>query len=276
MKNLIKEFALLTLCLAALFTATTTHALPLPLDPPQPHLEALDRDGTLLLIDDLRKADFGGGFRLPVRWVYRSSDQSSDNSYGWAGFNLTVLESRAVKKTSVLYEVTMLSGVVEYFSKGPDGIWKNNNTQWTGAEDGTKFTITRWDGWEMEFHDGRIYRLKTEDDRTLRWEYDSADPELVTRVYEPSTNATTISVGLSGIDSHMAGSSTMRGAHTLTVNGTPTRSATPAEHCRTSHFPMEGRSSGGSSRSGRTTSASRSRRKPGGGEAGSLVPRTAE
>lgn len=209
-----------TLILLSVLAATSAvHALPLPLDPPLPILGNLDRDGNLLVVDDLRVADLGGGFFLPIRWVYRSSDQSDNNPYGWAGFSLTVLEAKAVKRTSVLYEITMLSGEVEYFSKGTDGIWKNNDTQWTGAEDGTKFTITRWDGWEMEFRDGRIYRLKTDDDRTFRWEYDSINPALVTRVYEPSTNTTTITVGLSGNDFHMDGSSTMRGAHTLTVNG---------------------------------------------------------
>ncbi|MCK9589914.1 MAG: hypothetical protein M0Q93_11220, partial [Terrimicrobiaceae bacterium] len=218
MKVLIKKLVRLTLSLAALLASPLARALPLPLDPPSPNLAALDYDGTLLVVDDLQEANFGG-FRLPVRWVYHSSDQSSNNPYGWAGFNLTVLESKAVKKTAVLYFVTMLNGDVEYFSKGTDGIWKNNDTQWTGAEDGTKFTITRWDGWEMEFRDGLIYRLKTEDNRTLRWEYDSINPALVTRVYEPSTNTTTITVGLSGNDFHMDGSSTMRGAHTLTVNG---------------------------------------------------------
>jgi len=195
MKKSIKLLALLSL--SALAATSAVHALPLPLYPPSPNLEALDIDGTLLVVDDLREADFGDGLRLPVRWIYRSSDQSSNNPYGWAGFNLTVLESTAVKKTGVLYFVTMLNGEVEYFSKGTDGIWKNNDTQWTGVEDETKFTITRWDGWEMEFRDGRIYRLKTEDDRTLRWEYDSINPALVTRVYEPSTNTTTISVELS-------------------------------------------------------------------------------
>jgi len=215
MKKLIR----LIFSLSVLAATSAVQALPLPLDPPLPILGNLDRDGNLLVNDDLRDADFGSGLFLPVRWVYRSSDQSSNNPYGWAGFNLTILESRAVKKTSVLYEIVMLSGEVEYFSKGTDGIWKNNDTQWTGVEDGTKFTITRWDGWEMEFRDGRIYRLKTEDNRTLRWEYDSINPALVTRVYEPSTNTTTITVGLSGNDLHMDGSSTMRGAHTLTVNG---------------------------------------------------------
>ncbi|MCX6972328.1 MAG: hypothetical protein NTV93_19565 [Verrucomicrobia bacterium] len=224
MKILIKNLARLILCLAALAAAPLVHALPLALDPPSPNLDALDYDGTLLVVDDLREADFGGGLRLPVRWVYHSSDQSSDNPYGWAGFNLAVLECKAVKKTAGLYFVTMLNGEVEYFrtNSGDDYLdwhWRSNNNQWTGVEDGNKFTITRWDGWEIEFHDGRIYSLKTDDNRTLRWEYDSVNPALVTRVYEPSTNETTIQVGISASDLHMCGSSTLRGAHTLTVNG---------------------------------------------------------
>lgn len=205
--------------IAVILSATASlHALPLDLSAPTPTLAALDRDGTLLVVDDLREADFGDGLRLPVRWVYRSSDKSLD-AYGWAGFNLTVLESRAVKQTASLFAVTMLSGKVEYFNKEASGSWKSNDTQWTGIEDGNKFTITRWDGWEIEFRDGRIYRLKTDENRTLRWEYESAYSPLVTRVYEPATGATTISVGLSDDPLLMYGSSTLKGAHSLTING---------------------------------------------------------
>ncbi len=42
------------------------------MDPP--NLGALDRDGTLLVVDDIREADFGEGLRLPVRFVYRGTD----------------------------------------------------------------------------------------------------------------------------------------------------------------------------------------------------------
>jgi len=173
----------------------------------------------MYVVDDLREADFGGGLRLPVRWVYHSSDTSSDNPYGWAGFNLTILESKAVKRTGGLYEVTMLGGRVEYFAKKADGSWENTSTQWVGIEDGTKFTITRWDGWEMEFRDGHIYRLTTEDGRTLRWDRDALDARLATRVYEPATNTEAVTVGISSRDIDMDQSSTLRGAHTLTVNG---------------------------------------------------------
>ncbi|MFZ4780210.1 MAG: hypothetical protein ACOYM3_33050, partial [Terrimicrobiaceae bacterium] len=79
MKKSINLLALLSL--SALAATSAVHALPLPLDPPLPILGNLDRDGNLLVNDDLREADFGGGLFLPVRWVYRSSDQSSNNPY---------------------------------------------------------------------------------------------------------------------------------------------------------------------------------------------------
>ncbi len=210
-----------TILVFVLSATASVHALPLNLAAPTPNLGALDRDGTLLTVDDLREADFGGGLRFPVRWVYRSSVQAN-NPYGWAGFTVPLLESRAVKRTGILIEVTMLSGEVEYFTLQPNqapAVWKSNDTQWTGVEDGTKFTITRWDGWEIEFRNGLIYRLKTDDNRTLRWESDTTDPSLVTRIYEPQTNNTVVTVGLSNDPLEMMGSSTLRGARTLTVNG---------------------------------------------------------
>ena len=210
-----------TIIVLLLSPTVSLHALPLNLSAPTPNLGALDRDGTLLTVDDLREADFGGGLRFPVRWVYRSSVQAN-NPYGWAGFTVPLLESRAVKRTGILIEVTMLSGEMEYFSLQANqspAVWKSNDTQWTGVEDGTKFTITRWDGWEIEFRNGLIYRLKTDDNRTLRWESDATDPSLVTRIYEPQTNNTVLTVGLSNDPLEMMGSSTLRGARTLTVNG---------------------------------------------------------
>ena len=88
---------------------SSLRALPADLAPPGGVFGDCDRDGTLIVTDDLREADFGGGVRLPVRWVYRSSDQST-SAYGWNGMSLTVLESKAVKQTASLYVVTLLCG----------------------------------------------------------------------------------------------------------------------------------------------------------------------
>lgn len=197
---LLKTLFRLAFCGVALWIAPRVAALPLAFDPPVPEMANLDRDGTLLVIHDVRMADFGRGLRLPVRWIYRSADQSS-NPYGWAGFSLTLLEAKAVKRTSSLIEVTMLSGRVEYFSKGVGEeaeIWRNNSKQWVGVESegGTKFLITRWDGWKMEFVNGRIKKLVTEDKRLLIWGYDSLDSALVTSVKEVGRDPV-VTVGIS-------------------------------------------------------------------------------
>lgn len=197
---LLKTLFRLALCGVAWWIAPRVVALPLTFDPPVPEMANLDRDGTLLMIHDVRMADFGNGLRLPVRWIYRSADQSS-NPYGWAGFSLTLLEAKAVKRTSSLIEVTMLSGRVEYFSKGVGeeaAIWRNNNKQWTGVElgSGTRFLITRWDGWKMEFVNGRIKKLVTEDNRLLIWDYDSFDSDLVATVKEAGYDPV-VTVGIS-------------------------------------------------------------------------------
>lgn len=197
-------------------------ALPPDLDPPPVAFGDANRDGTLQVSDDLREADFGNGLRLPVRWVYRSSNQAT-NAYGWDGFVLTMLESSAVKKTAVLYEVTLLCGKVLYFNKQASGVtpaWKSNDQQWGGVEDVSngKFTITSWDGWQLEFKDGRIKKLVTDDNRTVNWIRDSADPRLVTEVKEPGGSAI-IQIEISSDPLKMAGSSAVRGAHKITVNG---------------------------------------------------------
>jgi len=180
-----------------------------------------DRDGSLIADCELRFVDFGDGLRLPVRWVFRSADRAT-NPYGWDGFSLTVLEAKAVKKSESLWEITLLCGKKLYFSKSTttsSGQWKSNDDEWTAVEAGDKFTITRWDGWELEYDEGRIRRLRTEDNRTLRWDYDSTDERLVTRVIEPATNNAALEIGISDNPVELAGSSAVRGAHTLRING---------------------------------------------------------
>jgi len=217
-----KSFVVLAFLSAFFAPLRETCALPPDLTPPPAAFGDAERDGTLLVTDDLREADFGGGLRLPVRWVYRSSDRST-NAYGWDGFSLTMLEAKAVKKTEILYEVTLLCGKVLYFNKQPSGVtpqWKSNDTQWGGVEDtdNAKFTITSWDGWQLEFKDGRIKKLVTEDNRTVLWTYDTTDPRLVTSVKE-SGHDPIVEIEISDDPLKMAGSSAVRGAYKITVNG---------------------------------------------------------
>ena len=213
-------FAVLAALITGFFLLSEAHALPPDLAPPPAAFGDAERDGTLLVTDDVREADFGGGLRLPVRWVYRSNYQGV-SFFGWEGFSLTMLEARAVKKTDVLYEATFLCGKVIYFNKkliGGTWQWKSNDEEWTGVEDGVKFTVTRWDGWQLEYQGGRITKLVTEDNRTLLWSYDSVNPYMAVSVKE-SGDDPLVTVGLSADPLIMQGSSSLRGAHTLTVNG---------------------------------------------------------
>ena len=96
----------------------------------------------------------------------------------------------------------------------------SNDGQWTGVEGANNsFTIRRWDGWELVFRNGRIYRLTTDGGRVLGWDYDVSNPALVTRVYDVATGGDVITVGLSDKVEDMIGAGVSRGAHTVTVNG---------------------------------------------------------
>lgn len=209
-----RSFAVLV-CLLGIVAAGKTFALPADLTPPTPTLGDAQRDGTLLVTYDLREADFGGGLRLPMRWVFNSGDQGA-SPYGWSGFSCTPLEAKAVALRPDMVEVTLLCGKKLYFarqytltsggvvSSGPQ--WKSSDGQWTATTGSTgsgselianstpDFTITSWDGWELEFDEGRIARLKTDDNRTLRWEYDSVYPGVVKRIYDVANNNTVVSV----------------------------------------------------------------------------------
>jgi RHS repeat-associated protein len=238
--------------LVLILGVSVVRALPADLSPPGGVFGDCDRDGTLIVTDDLRDADFGGGVRLPVRWVYRSGDQSV-SPYGWNGMSLTVLESKAVKQTASLYVVTLLCGKQLYFSKrvtdtpaggggvsggvtisgnrgsaiksdaptlAPSGTWTSNDGQWTGVESANNtFTITRWDGWQLVYRNGLISRLRTDGGKVLGWDYDVNNPVLATRVYDVATGNDIITVGVSDNVADMIGAGVSRGAHSVTVNG---------------------------------------------------------
>ena len=196
-------------------------ALPLDFSGPTPNLGAMDRDGTLLVVSDIREADFGGGLRLPMRFVYRSADRSL-SPYGWTGFHLTALESRAVPTTDHLYVVSMPGGNIEYFrAEMVDGavVWQNNDNSWVGTEGSGwgNFTMTRWDGWQIEFRGSFIYKLKTDTGRVLHWSYDTVNPGLAIRISEVG-NSKEVRLVLSDDEEVMGGSSVSRGAGQLIVN----------------------------------------------------------
>jgi RHS repeat-associated protein len=133
--------------------------------------------------------------------------------------SLTVLESKAVKQTASLYVVTLLCGKELYFSK-QGGTWTSNDGQWTGVEGvNNTFTITRWDGWKLEYRNGRITRLTTDGGRVLGWDYDGNNPAVANRVYDVATGNDVITVGLSDNVADMIGAGVSRGAHSVTVNG---------------------------------------------------------
>jgi RHS repeat-associated protein len=128
--------------------ASALRALPADLAPPGGVFGDCDRDGTLIVTDDLREADFGGGLRLPVRWVYRSGDQSV-SPYGWNGMSLTVLESKAVKQTASLYVVTLLCGKQLYFSKQsppptPVPVEGGSSTGYLNGRERKRMACARW------------------------------------------------------------------------------------------------------------------------------------
>ncbi len=208
---------------APFLLSLTTYAIPYNMGVTPPKMDALGAYGDIMAVDEFREADFGGGLRLPLRFIYQSADHSQ-NPYGWAGFRLSALESRALPAQTGLFVVYMPSGDVEYFRLKPpvngEYIWKNNNDTWTGATTGGwgDFTITRWDGWEIEFRNTLIYRMTTDKGRVLRWTYDSTNTTLVTSIYEPG-GLTAVTVDITSDALKMYGSSTLRGAHAINVNG---------------------------------------------------------
>lgn len=131
-------------------------------------------------------------------------------------------------------------------SSGGSGVtWVSNDGQWSAEEgENNKFTITRWDGWVLEYRNGRIYRMTTDGGKVLGWGYDENNPAIATRVYDVATGNDVITLGVSDKVEEMIGAGVSRGAHTITVNGDTYSFKYDGGRCRKWTSRTGGRSNG--------------------------------
>ena len=117
------------------------------------------------------------------------------------------------------------AGSVESGGGGP-GSWAGTNEpdagsspdrEWTVVKDVhpnteiVTFTITRWDGWEMVYREGRLIRLTSDRGRVAEWQY-TGPGERLSRIVSSPSNAVLLQV-------NYAGSAATSPVSSISVNG---------------------------------------------------------
>ncbi len=165
-----------------LLPAPPCPAAPVSLSAPHTVLGWAGREGELVYNTTLRDADFGDSVRVPLRLTFRSNDNSVSPA-GWNGWFCGALQARVVPEGNERWAVQLLCNKTLYFVPDPDATppqgaqaFASASGEWAAVltpADG-KFTMTRWDGWELEFRNGRIHHCTTDSGKRINWHHDGA------------------------------------------------------------------------------------------------------
>jgi len=167
-----------------LLGGTLAPAAPVSLDPPSAVLGNAGRDGELIYNIDLRSADFGDSVRIPVRFTFRSNDLSTSLN-GWDGWVCGALQSRVEQENPHRWVVYLLCNKKLFFTEKPPSeeeeeddlkYLQSSSGEWeaTYDEEDSVFTISRWDGWELEYRDGILRELTTDGGKRITWGYNGS------------------------------------------------------------------------------------------------------
>ena len=155
---------------------------PVDLSAPDTELGVSTKDGFLSLHRELGEIDFGKELILPFRLFFQSSPQTTSACFATSGWTIPVMDSKTTFLDENRIEVFLPCGKTTYFIKNlATGKFKSIDGEWEGTYDQTKekLTITRDDGWEIDWIKGKIKRLKNDEGRELIWDYDSGSPLLI-------------------------------------------------------------------------------------------------
>lgn len=131
----------------------------------------VDLFGQLNLVADLGALDGGNNLYLPVQFVFSSAPGIRSRFLG-SGWTFPLLESRVERLSESAIRVVLPSGQLMVLLRRIDD--STSYQTWSGVwrgkmEDTHNFTLSRADGYQMKFVNGRISSLKTELGQTLNW-----------------------------------------------------------------------------------------------------------
>lgn len=158
---------------ASLLFACVLRAAPVDLSPPATTLGVSNSEGYILLSREIDEADFGNGLTFPVRLIFKSQPGQSSPYLG-AGWQLAMLECG-----SGLYREGMMKAVIPcgkrlwlYSKKRGSNDFETLDQEWKGKLEKKTFTISRPDGWQIKYLDGKLASIRTSEGRILQWTYE--------------------------------------------------------------------------------------------------------
>ena len=173
-------------------TAVAVQARPVDLSAPENHVGAASLEGEVQLWREVADIDAGQDFTLPLRFNFNSGRDYASPYLG-KGWWLPLLESSAVRVREKMMKVNLLCGKTLYLRRDDvdPAKFTSLDKQWKGLLDGSRFTVSRDDGWELVFNQGKIKQLTTDTHRVFQWHYDG---ETALGIQEEGTLAMLVSV----------------------------------------------------------------------------------
>jgi len=167
----------------ALFIQGTGWARPVDLTAPGGVLGPIDNYGHVRFFSEIGTVDFGKGVTLPLRYEF-GSHYTRQSHYIGLGFRIPLLESHNVLIRKDMMRCYLLCGKHLYLRQ--DRKDKNKfatlDGEWKGTLDQDTFVISRDDGWELGYRNGRVEYLKTDQGREIRWKYNG---DVAVEIFEP-------------------------------------------------------------------------------------------
>ena len=147
-------------------------AAPVDLTPPKNALGYTDKDGYLRVVYKFGDLRFSDGFTLPIRFDFSSARVDEGSEFGWPGWHCGPFEAIADFYGGNEYvKVTLLCSKTLFLKRVADdpATYLSLDGAWTGKVSGEDFSVSREDGWDLQFHKKRVARLRTDSGLVIEW-----------------------------------------------------------------------------------------------------------
>jgi len=149
------------------------HSANVDLSAPGNSLGFANNYGYFRIWRELDEADFGQELILPLRTEF-SSDKGVKSSIFGPGWRCPLMEANAYLKRERTMAVELICGKRMYLNREnrTSTTFRTEDKEWKGELRGQDFTLSRPDGWELRYSNGKIVRLRTDQNRVLIWIYE--------------------------------------------------------------------------------------------------------
>lgn len=153
--------------------ACALQAEPVDLSAPSGTLGSASSEGYVFIIREIDEVDYGNGLKLPVRIQFKSQPGKNSAFLG-SGWRIPMLEC-----SSSLYREGMMKAELPcgkrlwlFSRKRGSPEYATLDQKWKGVVENRNFTVSRADGWQIKYVDGKLSSIRTDEGRLIQWIYD--------------------------------------------------------------------------------------------------------